>query len=345
MAGAKYAALGVPSDDGKTLRAFIASGLDPEVVGRIEHEPVGKGLLGEILRGDKPIRLENIAQDPRSAGFCAHHPIMTTFLGVPIIGRNSQRLGNLYLCDRLDGRPFSEADEQLVVLFAYFAAIAIENAKLHERLQAVALRNERDRIGMELHDGIIQDIYAVGMKLEIMRGEVSFSNEAEAHFRTVLQDLNNVIDDIRRYIRDLNSADKAQVITFQQQIDNLITHFRDFSGIAVRLSVPDDLPPLTDNQRHSLAQITRESLANIARHARATQATITIRVDQHQLYLAVEDNGRGMDMSQGQNANHFGIRNMEQRARRLRGFMNIQSEPGHGTRIEVMIPLTESNST
>lgn len=343
MIGAKYAALGVPSDDGQSLRAFITSGLESSITGHIEHEPVGKGLLGEILHGDKPIRVVNIAEDSRSSGFCSNHPVMTSFLGVPIIGRNNQRLGNLYLCDREDGQPFSVADEDLTVLFASFAAIAIENVKLHERLQAVALRNERDRIGMELHDGIIQDIYAVGMKLEIMRSEVTFLPGAETHFQSILKDLNHTIENIRSYIRELNDANKVQSMTFRQQIENLAIHFNDFSGIETNLSIPDALPALTDDQRHSLSQIIREALANIARHAEASSTDISIQIEQNQLHLKVQDNGKGMNLDQIRNQGHFGLRNMEQRARRLRGFMDIQSEFGQGTRIEIVIPLKESN--
>lgn len=345
MTQASYAAVGIPSDDGQRLRAFITSGLEPNVVSNIQHEPHGRGLLGAVLRGDKPIRLDDIAKDSRSVGFCDNHPSMTSFLGVPIIGRNNKRLGNLYLCDRLDGKPFTDADEHLVILFASYAAIAVENAKLHERLQAVALRNERDRIGMELHDGIIQDIYAVGMKLEIMRGEATFSTQAEKHFQTVLQDLNHIIEDIRAYIRDLNNADRAYSSTLRQQIENLAVHFQDFSGIKVDLRLPETIPALTDDQRHSVAQIIREALANIARHAAATQTSITFYVDQNQLHLTIEDNGKGMNLEDvHQKTGHFGMRNMEQRTRRLRGFIDIKSELGKGTKVEVVIPLKEFNN-
>ncbi|NDJ86629.1 MAG: GAF domain-containing sensor histidine kinase [Chloroflexi bacterium] len=342
MVGARYAAVGVPSEDGTGLRAFITSGMHPDDTTKIEHEPVGRGLLGALLESDEAIRLNNIQEDARSSGFCDNHPEMTTFLGVPAIGRNHQRLGNLYLCDRIDGEPFDEVDERIVVLFASFAAIAIENAKLHQRLQASALRNERDRIGMELHDGVIQDIYAVGMKLEIMRGGSDMSPKAEHHFNDIAKDLNNIIESIRHYIRDLSSADKAQASTFQQQVENLILHFRDFSGIDVELIVPETLPPLTDNQRHSLSQIVREALANIARHSEASKAEVTIRYENQQLHLAIHDNGKGMDPDQMHAEDHFGLRNMEQRARRLRGFLDYNSAPGQGTTIEVVVPVKQS---
>lgn len=342
ITNARYAALGIPTDDKEGLQQFITSGISAETAKQVEHEPKGRGLLGALFETDEPIRLDNLQDDPRSAGFCGNHPIMTTFLGVPIIGRNKQRVGNLYLCDRIDGQPFDEIDENLVQLFAWFAAIAIENAKLHQKLQVAALRSERDRISMELHDGVIQEIYAIGMKLEIARGMAQFSPEAEKHFQTILQDLNRIIDDIRLYIRDLSNADRAQASTFQQQIENLVTHFRDFSGIPVDLDVTDKLQTLTDNQRHSLAQIVRESLANIARHAQATHASVTIHLEKNQIHLTISDNGIGLSLEEDRSAEHFGLRNMQERARRLRGFLEIESQPNQGTTIRVVVPMKQS---
>ncbi|MBZ0308261.1 MAG: GAF domain-containing protein, partial [Anaerolineae bacterium] len=183
----KFAALGVlEAEDGRyILKQFITSGLPVNAVRKIAHEPVGRGLLGDIFTSDRPINIPDITNDPRATGFVSGHPHMTTFLGVPIQYRGRQ-LGNLYLCDRLDGKPFDENDEQMVSLLASHAAIAIENARLHEELQAIALRSERDRIGMELHDGVIQSIYAVGMKLEILRIHFEFSLEQERQYQSIL---------------------------------------------------------------------------------------------------------------------------------------------------------------
>ena len=334
-----YAALGVPSEDGVTLRAFITSGVQAGTARQIEHEPVGRGLLGAIIQSDEPIRLENLHTDHRSAGFCDNHPMMTSFLGVPIIGRNQQRLGNLYLCDRLDGQPFDEADERIVVLFASFAAIAIENANLHTQLQKVALKNDQDRIGMELHDSVIQDIYAVGMKLEIIRGKAHLPNPEQEQFKQIMGDLNRIIDDIRMYIQNLKHLNKMQGSTFYQQLENLVTHFKDFSQIDVRLHIPDEMPVLGEQYRHALSQIIREALANIARHSQASTATITVHIIRDNVQVKVEDDGIGMDIDAANKPAHFGLMNMEQRARRLGGVLEINSQIGQGTSVQVILPL------
>lgn len=335
LVDARYAALGVPNEDG-TLKAFITSGIDSATASSIGHEPRGRGLLGAILESDEPIRLDNLLEDPRSAGFCANHPIMTRFLGVPIISRG-ERLGNLYLTDPLDGEPFSEDDERLIVLLAKHAAIAIENARLSEQLQKLAQSRERDRIGMELHDGVIQSVYAVGMKLEIMRGQFPMTPEQEKQYQGIIEDLNQIIEDIRLYIRNLRTARDEQA-TFGQRLDNLARHFKDFSQVDVVLDVPSSLRTLNEKQRHSLSQIAREALSNVARHAEATQVKVKVREVGNNLVMTIADNGKGFDPDKIDNPNSFGLRNMDQRARRLGGTLLIESN-SNGTTVSVQVPF------
>src|SRR3972149_348029 len=164
LIGAQYAALGVPGQAG-TLEKFLVSGMPQTQIEAIGHLPVGKGLLGILLREPKPIRIRRLQDDPRSAGFSEGHAPMTSFLGVPIISRG-KLLGNLYLADKIGAEEFSEQDERLLVMLAANAAIAIENANLYQQVQRLAVLEERERIAMDLHDGIIQSIYAVGLMLE-----------------------------------------------------------------------------------------------------------------------------------------------------------------------------------
>src|SRR5262249_16164440 len=148
-------------------------------VSHMDHYPLGLGLLGQLLTRHEPIRLANMHEDERSVGFCAHHPKMGSFLGVPIMSKG-KHLGSLYLSDRIDGPPFGDVDERMVSLLAGHAAIAIENAKLSGELQKLAVVEERDRISMELHDGIIQAIYAIGIKLELTRLGLEKNHEKDS---------------------------------------------------------------------------------------------------------------------------------------------------------------------
>jgi signal transduction histidine kinase len=131
LTGARYAALGVVDPAGVALERFLTTGVDEKTRAAIGDEPVGRGLLGAVIREARPIRLSSITSDPRSVGFPPHHPLMTTFLGVPILLRGHV-YGNLYLAEKVDGGEFSEEDEELTSLLAAQAAVAVENARLHE---------------------------------------------------------------------------------------------------------------------------------------------------------------------------------------------------------------------
>jgi signal transduction histidine kinase len=131
LSGAQYAALAVVDPTGRTLERFLTTGMSDETRDAIGAEPAGRGLLGVVIRGAKPLRVRDIAEDPRSVGFPPHHPPMKTFLGVPILLRGVA-YGNLYLAEKRDGGEFTEDDEELTQLLAAQAAVAIENARLHE---------------------------------------------------------------------------------------------------------------------------------------------------------------------------------------------------------------------
>ena len=131
LTGARYAALGVIDPSGRALERFVVTGVDDETQSAIGDPPHGRGILGALLADAKPLRLENLTDDPRSVGFPPHHPPMRTFLGVPILLRGVA-YGNLYLTEKVGGEPFTSDDEEIVTLLSSQAAVAIENARLYE---------------------------------------------------------------------------------------------------------------------------------------------------------------------------------------------------------------------
>ena len=131
LTGARYAALGVIDKSGQALERFLTTGIDAETHAAIGDLPRGRGILGVLIRDAKPLRLREIAEDPRSVGFPLHHPPMRTFLGLPIVLRGVA-YGNLYLTEKAGGRDFTDEDEELTQLLAAQAAVAIENARLYE---------------------------------------------------------------------------------------------------------------------------------------------------------------------------------------------------------------------
>src|SRR5574337_312800 len=133
LMSAKYAALGVLDGKGGLSR-FITAGIDGSTRQAIGSPPVGKGILGVLVREGKPLRLQNLTADPRAHGFPPHHPAMHSFLGVPVVSKGKV-LGNLYVTEKQGAGEFSEEDETLAITLATQAAIALENANLYEELR------------------------------------------------------------------------------------------------------------------------------------------------------------------------------------------------------------------
>ena len=149
LTGAQYAALGVIDPSGQALERFVVTGIDEETQAAIGDPPHGRGILGALIHDAKPLRLDDLADDPRSVGFPPNHPPMGTFLGVPILLRGVA-YGNLYLTEKEGGAPFTAEDEELVQLLSAQAAVAIENARLYEAATALAeaarvARRDRER--------------------------------------------------------------------------------------------------------------------------------------------------------------------------------------------------------
>lgn len=334
---ARYAALGIVDETG-AIERFITSGISPAERARIGAPPRGRGLLGVIIREGRSLRIADIRADPRSAGFPPYHPPMTSFLGVPVTVKG-RPIGNLYLTDKIGDSEFSEADQRLVEMFALHAGIAIENARLHDRVRRLAIMDERERIGRDLHDGIIQSLYAVGLSLEDVP-ELMADDPAEAAARVdrAIESLNLTIRDIRTFIFGLR-PEHVEAADLAASIAALADEFRLNTLIDVELDLEATPPDIPAEARIQLLQIAREALSNIARHAKATRASVGVAVEGDVVRLVVADNGRGFDPGAPRDVGHQGLRNMAERAAELGGELSIESSPGAGTRIIVALPV------
>lgn len=336
LTGARYGAMSVLGDEG--IQQFIHSGLSDEEVQRMGDPPKGKGLLGVILREGVALRLDDLAADERSVGFPPQHPQMRTLLGVPVVSRG-RLLGNLYLTEKAGGRSFDERDEELVRHLAAQAAVAAETSELYEQLKSLALLQERERIGMDLHDGIIQSIYAVELALE---GALERLEESPREVRTQLDrsidDLNRVIEDIRSYIFDLRPQ-VSRADDLGQALAELADQVKVNTLMQTEIRVPPELPPLDDDQARGLFHVAQEALNNVARHSRASSVTVDLSINSEALTLEVRDDGVGFDPEANGPSGTQGLRNMSDRARGLGARLAIDSAPGEGTRVHLRLPL------
>ena len=352
LVGARYAALGVPDAEGR-LEKFVTSGIDRQMAESIAHPPLGAGVLGVIMRESRSIRLPRVDDDPRSVGFPSGHPPMSSFLGVPIMA-GSQVLGNLYLTDKLTeqeddvqgkGAEFTSSDQELVEMLAAHAAVAIQNARLYEQVGRLAIVEERSRIGMDLHDGVIQSIYAVGLILESARLQMQDEpQEADQSILLAIAGLNDAIRDIRNFILDL----RPQRFTgdLNQALARLIREFQANAMIPVRFSAQSStLSALSPSVARTIFLTTQEALANVARHARANEVTVEIWQEPEMAILCIEDDGVGFSVSEQSQAVGHGLANMRARAEELNGIFIIQSSPGQGTQICLRLPILASSKS
>lgn len=338
LAGARYAALGIPDGSGRIAR-FIHVGMAPDVTAAIDHLPQGLGLLGAILREGRTIRIPRVSDDPRSVGFPPGHPPMEAFLGVPIKAGN-EILGNLYLADKLEGTEFTRGDEDVIELLAAHAAIAITNARLYEQVGRTAIVEERSRIGMDLHDGVIQAIYAVGLTLESVRLLLK-EEEQEEPVRLIdgaIAGLNDAIRDIRNFILDLRP--RRFEGNLSEGLARLAREFQANTMVPVELDAPTDaIATVPQPVARALFFTAQEALANVARHARASRVEIHAERRDHAVTLSVMDDGVGFDVNSRIQSTGHGLANMRARAEERNGVFEVASRPGAGTTITMRLPV------
>ena len=340
LSGARYAAIGVLGPDG-ALTDLISSGLTEEQRSAIGALPKNHGILGVMLREGQPVRLRDVEAEPGRSGFPPNHPRMSKLMGVPIVN-GSTIIGNLYLADKLDGGDFNDDDERLIVLLAAHAAVAIENARLHEQVQRLVAYEERDRIARELHDGTIQSMYAVNLVLEDAQDLLTVDPEAASRrLEEAIEALNEVIVEIRGYIYNLRSQIESSGLI--DAIAGLVAAHRRATGVDIQFSAEGHLS-LDPDATWQVLQLVREALSNTARHAAANR--VAIRLSSHDGHLAIEiaDDGRGFDPRTASRRGN-GLRNMRERAAALGGALQVSSAPGEGTRLVATIPVDQGVRT
>lgn len=344
LVGARYGALGVLQENGQFIEQFITSGLAPEQRAALGDLPRGHGLLGALIHDGKPIRVPSIADDPRSVGFPPNHPPMHSLLGVPIQSKG-RVIGDLYMTDKLgpDGTgfvAFTTQDQELLELFATQAAIAIENAQLYRQKQQLVVLQERERFGMDLHDGIIQSIYAIGLMLEdVDRQIVQDPPNAQQRVEQAIHGLNDVIRDIRNYILDLRPQ-RFQGRDLKRGLEELARDLRANTFLSINVNC-DNLEPnlLTAEQTVEILHVAQEALTNIRKHARATVVELDLIRDANAVVVEIQDNGSGIDKSRAAGGGGHGLKNMRERARALGGDLEIVPGDAGGTCIKLSLPV------
>ena len=299
------------------------------------HEmPASSSISGEVIRTGKTLVLDDVSSDPRAnqpaVRLGRHGPAM--FVPLRVRGGAS---GTLMVAN-LRGRPhFDARTVRLVETFADQASVAIEYARAQADLRRLGLMEERERIAKDLHDGIIQSLFAVGMGLQATALRAGSPETAE-RVEGAVTELDRVIRDLRNYIFGLRPG----ILADRQLDDALRSLGQEVStrtGLPVEVEVDSEVAARLSSRSHEIVHLTREALSNVSRHAQAQRATVRLTGSGSKAVLAIEDDGIGFDPRK--DSTGHGLRNMRGRADALGGELKVTSSSDRGTKLRVAFPI------
>jgi len=333
---ARYGALGVLDAEGQGLSEFVNVGMSPEQIAAIGHLPEGHGILGLLILEPQPLRLADLGAHPDRYGFPKNHPPMGSFLGVPIRVRD-QVFGNLYLTEKQGAAEFSAEDEILAIALAGAAGLAIENSRLVARVRELTLVEDRERIAADLHDTVIQRLFATGLGLQ---GTVRSIGDSEAAERVqeAVDELDETIRQIRSTIFALQNP-RVAGRSLRDEILALATESAANLGFEPMVRFEGMVEHRVDDAIGiQLLVVLREALSNVVRHAAASRVTVRISVTGTELVAQIIDDGVGVGL--GQRPGGKGLASLLHRAVALGGTFDVRAgADGKGTAVCWQVPL------
>ncbi|HEY5110973.1 MAG TPA: GAF domain-containing protein [Acidimicrobiales bacterium] len=333
LVGARYGALGVLNESRTGLEQFVTFGLSEEEERRIGARPTGRGVLGLLITEPSPLRLDDLSTHSESYGFPPHHPPMKSFLGVPVRAPGAV-YGNLYLTDKIGAASFSDDDESLAEALALAAGIAIENTRLHNKVRLLSVSDDRERIANDLHDRVIQRVFAVGLSLH-RATRLSDMGEMVATVNEAVDYLDATITEIRTAIFELGSG--AIPGGLRKGVLDLVGELSPMLGARPEVNFVGPLDNAVSQLiADNLLAVLREALTNAGKHAQATLYRVTLSVSDV-VILDVFDNGVGIDASFVATEG-MGLANLRHRAEKLGGVFAIEPVGG-GTRVLWQVPV------
>jgi signal transduction histidine kinase len=334
LAGARYAALGLPDGKGG-FRRFLTSGMSEKLIASLGPLPRQHGVLGAMLTTRSPYRTDDIHDHPRFRGWWpAGHPDMRSFLGVPIVAPEGV-IGAFYLTEKIAGPDFTDEDEELIELLAAHAAIAITNARLYEQTKELSIVAERNRLALDLHDAVSQKLFGLVLSAEaagtLLEREPAAARDQVAKLRALAQE---ALDELRTLVFELRPPDLER--------DGLGGALRKHVDLLQRVQpreielVVDGVPPADPERDGEILRIAQEALQNALKHSRADHVTVRLAAADARIRLEVEDDGVGFDPeSTAARSRRLGLTSMEERAERIGAELEILSARDAGTTVRL----------
>jgi signal transduction histidine kinase len=330
-------------EDQNSLHNVLHRGESIKRIWSMDRFTLGESLIGKTAQNGQPILVnlpyeedqylnnQSLVENKIKQIACFPLTSRSEVLGVISIATHQEQ--------ELDGM-----DQQLLSSIASWVGTTLENVRLNIQGRRLAVLEERERIGMDLHDGVIQSIYAVGLTLEharLLLGEEP--EQTRKRINQSIEDLNSTIRDLRAFIMDMRPRQLYEE-NLMEGLKRLVNEFQANSLVETTLNGPSDgLENLPDAHAIALFHICQEALANIAKHAQASKVEILVWTTTDRVLMEVQDDGRGFDPGQVRVTLGHGISNMQTRARNVGGDLEITTEPGEGTTIMAWMPYTAEN--
>jgi signal transduction histidine kinase len=336
LAGARYAALGIPDGEGG-FRRFLVSGMSDELIETMGPLPRTHGMLGAMLEASRAYLTDDIHEHPRFRGWWPReHPDMRSFLGVPIVSSEGI-IGAFYLTEKQDAGAFDAADQELIELLAAHAAIAITNARLYEQSRELSVLSERNRLALELHDVVSQKLFSLTLTAEAAATQLDRDPEAaRVHVDRLRTLAREALEELRSLILGLRPAELERdglEGALRQEIEMLSR----VHGVDVELELEGDVDG--DGERNLAAlRIAHEALHNALRHASAEHVVVRLSEHAGKLVVEVTDDGVGFEPARPElRSRNLGLTSMEERASELGARLEIRSAPGAGTTVRLEV--------
>ena len=335
LAGSRLATIVTPDAPDEKLVVRVAVGERGDQVEGAVFSPKDS-LAGEVMRTREAMILTDVTAHPGSNDPLVRLNEFGPVLFVPLsIGEKP--FGVLKVANFRGERGFSKADFDVVQAFAAQAAVALEHARIQGELKRLALVEDRERIAKDLHDDIIQSLFAEGMSLQAALAVRNDPDEIQRRISQSVEHIDRVIRDLRNYIFALKpgaAADRA----LERSLREIAASFSEASNVEIEVRVDVDAAARLSSKSADVLQAVREAVSNAVRHSGADLILVSIARASDVALLEIADNGSGFDVEHASGKGH-GLANLSARAEALDGELDIESEPGRGTWVRVRIPL------
>lgn len=305
------------------------------------HYPTGMGLFNLPLQTGQPLRVDHVPAHPQTVGVPDGHPPIGPFLGVPL-AVSGRIIGTLFVANLIGGTFFTADDEEMLVALAAQTAVAIQNSRLYQQVEELAILRERERLAINLHDTVAQIFFSIGMELEQLQRAIpdGAGRERLAYIRSLVSDGS---DRVREVIGSLySSGGTPDGANLHRELLSMADAFQKEHGLQIGLVVTGPVDQIPPSVEAVFARAAREGLANIRKHAQASMAVISLVVQGQEAILTIQDNGRGLSsdvLAEAPHLRRFGLIAIRRQIERLGGGLAIENADEGGALLRLMAPL------